>query len=88
MNMAREQLNSSQPSQPSLYLLFFFNWNRETKYLKDFLLIIFILMQLLIFHFLAQANPLAGLDIQNLLSNPAVMNMAQNFMQNPAMQNM
>jgi len=52
MNMASEQLNSSQPSQPT------------------------------------QANPLAGLDIQNLLSNPAVMNMAQNFMQNPAMQNM
>eukprot|EP00111_Clytia_hemisphaerica_P004375 TCONS_00012514-protein len=35
-----------------------------------------------------QSNPLAGLDINSLLSNPAVMNMAQNFMTNPAMQNM
>jgi len=33
-------------------------------------------------------NPLAGLDLNSLLSNPAVMNMAQSFMQNPQMQNM
>lgn len=36
----------------------------------------------------ASSNPLAGVDLNSLLSNPAVMNMAQSFMQNPAMQNM
>lgn len=34
------------------------------------------------------ANPLAGLDLSSMLSNPAVVNMAQSFMQNPQMQNM
>jgi len=34
------------------------------------------------------ANPLAGMDLSSLLSNPAVMNMAQNFMSNPQVQNM
>lgn len=33
-------------------------------------------------------NPLAGMDLGSLLSNPAVMNMAQNFMANPQVQNM
>jgi len=34
------------------------------------------------------SNPLAGMDLNSLLSNPAVMNMAQSFMQNPQVQNM
>jgi len=33
-------------------------------------------------------NPLAGMDLGSLLSNPAVMNMAQSFMSNPQVQNM
>lgn len=33
-------------------------------------------------------NPLAGMDLSSLLSNPAVMNMAQSFMSNPQVQNM
>lgn len=33
-------------------------------------------------------NPLGGMDLNALLSNPAVMNMAQNFMTNPQVQNM
>lgn len=33
-------------------------------------------------------NPLGGLDLSNLLQNPAVMNMAASFMQNPQMQSM
>jgi len=36
----------------------------------------------------AAPNPLAGMDLSALLSNPAVMNMAQNFMTNPQVQNM
>ena len=36
----------------------------------------------------APPNPLAGMDLGSLLSNPAVMNMAQNFMTNPQVQNM
>jgi len=36
----------------------------------------------------APPNPLAGLDLSSLLSNPAVMNMAQSFMTNPQVQNM
>jgi len=36
----------------------------------------------------AAPNPLAGMDLNSLLSNPAVMNMAQNFMTNPQVQNM
>jgi len=33
-------------------------------------------------------NPLGGMDLSALLSNPAVMSMAQNFMANPQVQNM
>jgi len=36
----------------------------------------------------APPNPLAGMDLSSLLSNPAVMNMAQSFMTNPQVQNM
>jgi len=34
------------------------------------------------------SNPLAGMDLNSLLANPAVMNMATSFMQNPQVQNM
>jgi len=36
----------------------------------------------------APPNPLGGMDLSALLSNPAVMSMAQNFMSNPQVQNM